>query len=242
MKTNNKLTAMLIVAGILVGMYVSAIYTASGQEYVPAPDDAENMLITDGNQWEFLRHPATETAAAGYDWTSDNMVFYELMGNSSVVPATIEAYTDPSRGAIDLYKVFGYGVNAVEIRFFSRVDSGAHDEEDTFDFELYAFANNSNYGPALPVYTTTGTGCAVGTGLCSYQPDSGNALAYGRWVDTIAGTDCWPVGVAITDSGNNHICTITFDLMGNRYLLLRTFNSGGGASEAGEVGAIIRAY
>lgn len=216
-----------------------------GQQVVSPPNiKVVNELVTDSTRWVSLRTAATETAAAGYDWTSDNMVFYELVGNSNTAPAPVKDYIDATNGLIDVWDELGYGVNSVCIAFYSSGDGSpisAHDEEDTFDFELVAFAD-STYGPALPVYLTSSNGCAVGTGLCSYDPIAGTALSYGRWVDTISGTDSWPTGVTITDSGNNRIACIHYDLMGCRYLLLRTFKSGGGDSEAHNVGAIIRRF
>ena len=228
-----------ILFGTLLLITVSA-YLAIGQSYIPRPQYAGNGLLTDGKPWVDLRTAATETAAAGYVWTSDNMLFYEMVGNSSTNPSTIAAYITATNGVIDVWKELGWGVNEVTISFYSAKDSTGNDEDDTFDFELYAFANNSNYGPAIPVYITTGNQCIVGTGVCAYQPVSGAThTTLGRWVDTINGSDKWPAGVSIVNSGGNQRCTITFDLKGKRYLLLRTFGSGGGASEAGEIGAII---
>ena len=228
----------------LVGLFIAVVaYLAIGQSYIPRPSYSGDELITAGKPWVDLRTAAKETADAGYVWTSDNMVFYELVGNSSTNPATIKTYINATNGLIDVWDKLGWGTNAVQIAFYSAKDATENDEDDTFAFELYAFANNSNYGPALPVYITTGTACIVGTGVCAYQPVSGAThTTLGRWVDTISGTDKWPVGVVVTDSGNNNICTLTLDLMGNRYLILRTFNSAGGALEAGEIGAIIRGY
>jgi len=219
---------------VLVAMSLSA-YFAFGQVWLSRPAGSGQELYTAAKGWKSMRTAAAETAAAGYVWTSADMNFYALVANSSTVPSTVNTYIGATNGLIDVWSELGWGINGVTISFFTESDAA----DDTFAFELYAFADDSRYGPALPVYLTTSTNCAVGTGQCDYHPTTGTAQASGLWVDTISGTDCWPSGVTISDSGNNRICTMSFDMRGCRYLLLRTFNSGGTGTEAALIGAVI---
>ena len=191
-------------------------------------------LYTETSRWVLLHALAAEDASAGYDQTATDMNWSAIM----IDTATIEA----SEQLFDVYAAFGSGVNAVQIAFWS---DKADIENDSFDFELYAYSNDL-YGPAIPVYKTTGNACKTGTDLCSVHPTLGTSQVDGvnkaKWCDTISGTDCWPTGVTVKDSGNSRLCTITFDLMGCRYLILRTFNADGSGTECSKVGAIIRRY
>lgn len=72
-------------------------------------------------------------------------------------------------------------------------------------FKIYAY--KSTNGPATLVCTGTATlGTAVTGGTNEF------------YADTISTTDYWPTDIVIADSGNNRVCTLSFDLLGHKYL------------------------
>jgi hypothetical protein len=221
-----------VVVMIVLGLLYNA---AQSQQHLYQPPEKGYELFTDAKPWKLFRTAGAEDGAAGYALSSTDLCFATIVGGGSIVAADVAAHIEATNGLIDVWNTLGWGTNQVTIAFFS-VDDAAND---TFDFELYAWADASPYGPAIPVYATTGNACIVGTYDCVKHPITGTAQAGGQWVDTIAGTDMWPSSVIVTDSGNNRLCTMTFDLRGCRYLLLRVFDAGGGVTEAAKIGAII---
>jgi hypothetical protein len=172
-------------------------------------------LFTAVSPWLDFRTPATETGSAAYDFTAANGSWAEICVDSTTITAT--------NGVIDVMGETGggWGGNGIEIAFFSEDDTA----DDSFGFELFAFAD-SLYGPAIPVYATGTTACAVGTRTCTTHPITGVTQASGLWVDTIDGTDYWG-GITVLDSGTNHIARIMFDMRGYRYFWLRIIGSHG---------------
>jgi len=197
-----------------------------------APMESGKILYTANMPWRALRTPAAETGAAAYDFTAANGGWSDICVDTATIAAT--------NGLVDVMGVSGdgWGGNGIEIAFYANDPKDA--ANDTFDFEIFAYAD-SLYGPAVKVYATSGNANAVGTRICTTNPVTGAAQAAGLWVDTIAGTDYWD-GVTISNSGNNSIAILRFDLRGYRYVWLRTFNQGGGGTEAALVGAIYRLY
>lgn len=195
------------------------------------PVDAMRELSTARREWKLLRTEAAETGSGAYDRTGADGDWSDLVANTTTVAAT--------NGMIDVLTTIGWGVNGVEIAFFT--DPGDDPTQpDTFDFEIYAW-RDSNYGPPVRVYATTGNGCAIGTAILVTHPTSGTTLTESNWCDTISGVDYWQ-GVSVHNSGNNGICRLTFDLRGYRYLWLRIFNAAGGGTECAGVGALISGY
>lgn len=196
----------------------------------PRPALAEGeVLATVNMQWVELKANGTESSnlttslTGAIDWSDI------IISNDHV---------DKTDGLIDIRALLAKGTNGVTIAFFSNVDDIA---TDTFDFDLLAY-KNAPYGPALPVFLTTGNQCLLGTMVAKKHPVTGTAQANGLWCGTIAGTDAWPGGVTVNDSATNRICTISFDLRGCRYLKLNTFNAAGGGTEAGTIGAVITGH
>lgn len=192
--------------------------------------DAGKQLFTDIKPWVLLR------AAGALDSNTAATVLssVDLSAGTYLVDRSNIAATN---GMIDILGELGYGVNSVTIAFFS-VDDAAND---TFDIELYAW-KDSPYGPAMPVFLSSGNACITGTMACLKHPTLGTTQASGKWIDTISGTDCWPSGVIIADSGNNRLCTLTFDLMGCRFIRLRLWDAASGGTVAAKIGAIVTGY
>ncbi len=215
---------LAIVVGVVVGQG-----TINAPQH-PVYDGKE--LFTAAKPWVLLRAAgdvdAASLDAAGYLTSADGMDYSTKVVNKTTVDATT--------GMIDVWTSLGWGANAVTITFWS-VDDAANDD---FDIGVFAW-KDSYWGPAIPVYQTTGDACKVGTYKCLKHPTLGTAQASGLWVDTISGTDTWPTGVTVNDSANNRLCTMTFDLMGCRYVKVVIW-SGAGVSPAANIGAIITTY
>ena len=209
---------------------------ATAQVPYPAeriPRDVGRELFTPAKGWVLMRTTGVVDGAtldaAGYSLTADDISWGTVVVNETTIDAT--------NGMIDVWDELGYGINAVTIAFF--VDNDA--ANDDFDFSLYAW-KDSPYGPAIPVFSTTGDACFVGTYDAVKHPTTGVATTAGLWVDIIDGTDHWPAGVTIADSGNNGICTMTFDLMGCRYLHAAVWSADGNGNKAVTIGAIITGH
>jgi len=194
-----------------------------------APLKAGRPLATPSFGWQLLRANATEDQAAAHDLTADNLDWSDIIINVE--------HAQNTDGIIDI-RSFGKVGNGVDIAFFTNATDAAND---TFDFELIAYKEGP-YGPGKHVFLTSGNQCIVGTHDCKKHPTLGTAQSAGLWVDTIAGTDCWPSGVVITDTAVNRIAVMSFDMRGFRYLYLNVFNAGGTGTEAATIGCIITAY
>jgi len=188
-------------------------------------------LYTPNNRFAVLRTPGTldgaSLQAAGYEPSVDDISWSTKVVDAATIKAT--------NGMIDVWDAMGYGINSVQIALFS-VDDSANDD---FDLGLFVW-KDSKHGPALPAFTTTGDSCKVGTYKCAKHPVTGVDQPGGLWVDTIKGIDAWPTEMIIADSTHNHICSLSFDLMGARYIKLVLW-SGGAVSPASNIGAIITA-
>lgn len=223
---------------------------APAQSTVPQAFDQGQELFTNPGPWKMALAPAATSGTTALDLTATDLCFYAYLAGSSTdqatVKATIEAAYTAGTGEIDVWKTLGWGVNVVELAFFTGSAATAGDAaDDYFGFELYAWADSSPFGPGVPVCVTGTSACKVGTMKLAYLPYGSTATAIlsgGAWVDTIAITDCWG-GVTIVDSGtdNGRICRLIVDLRGYRYLKLRTFGAAG-ATKAANIGAIIRRY
>jgi len=228
---------MLLALALGLG-YIGLRNTEAGTPYIQRPYMAGQDLLTPAKPWKELRTPAAETAAAAYA-TTDDLSFYTIVAGSAMLATDIGTNITSTNGLFDVFTELGWGTNAVTIAFYV---NGPNDVgNDTFDFQLYAW-KDSIFGPAMPVYITASNACKAGTYDCDINPIDGSTESTGQWVDTISGTDCWPADVTISDSTNNRLCTMTFDLMGSRYLLLRVFDALGGGTEAQWVGAVITGY
>jgi len=223
---------------ILFLLFAGTVGYLFGQPHISQPADTGRELFTPVTPWVLLRTPATEDAAAATDLTATYPSFYDIVAGGNTSAAAIKTNIDDTNGVIDVLADLGWGVNAVEIAFFTTSDAA----NDTFDFELWAWRDNSLYGPGKLVYKTTSAANAVGTADCTRHPITGATQSSGLWADTISGTDYWPTGVTVTDSGTNQIAIVTFDLMGYRYLRCLVYNAGGTSTECAAVGAIISGF
>jgi hypothetical protein len=202
------------------------------------------FMKTPVNPWVQLLSAQGETAATTLDLTSGDTF--------KAISLAVAQHSGNSAGQVfDITEAFGKSANGAILCFYSRADAA----NDTFDFDLYGIreapnsdqsadtdAGNVAISAVMPIYITSSNACKVGTMPLGYDPDGEDYDATTLAVDTITGTDCWPTGVTVNDSGNNRLCTIHFDLMGCRYLYLNTFNAGGGGTEAANIGALITAW
>ena len=227
------ITAVCLSVTVLLWMPLLRAQPVANIQY---PFGQGQELFTPEKPWKYV---LTASGSVTLSSATTDLTGTDLSWGTFVVSATNITATN---GLIDVWDELGYGVNAVTLAFFTVDDA----DGDNFDIDLYAWAGAdqtaSLYGPAMPVYLTTGDACVVGTYDCVKLPSIGTAQSGGLWVDTIAGTDRWPTGVTITDSGSNGICTMTFDLMGCRYLYVRLWNGSTGGTEAANIGMIMRGY
>lgn len=187
-----------------------------------------SVLNTPNYSWSLWRALAAEDAAAAYDLTLD------CLDLSTIAPAS---GTD---GIVDTYADIGLGANMLEIAFFTSSDS----ENDTFDIQIIAWASgsgNATYGPGVIVFQSSSNACKIGTQVCKKHPTLGTSQASGLWCDTISGTDAWG-GVTIIDNAGNRLCRLLVDIRGYDLIMIRIFNAGGGGTECGNVGSIVRSY
>jgi len=200
------------------------------------PINTGRELFTPMSAWALMRAEASEDGDTALDLDTDNSASdYDFA--DVVVNATTVAATD---GLIDAELLLGYGMNGLEIAFFSDPTDSTND---TFDFEIFAY-RDGDYGPPVAVYSTTGAACAIGTQIIRTHPTTGVDLintTYGGWCDTISGTDHWD-GVIVVNSGNNRICRLIFDRRGYRFFWVRIFNAGGTSTECAGVGVVVSGY
>jgi len=214
------------------------MFSVDGGISVPQykPADTGRELYTPMAGWHLMRAEAAETGslalALDTDNTSSDFDYPDVVVNATTILAT--------EGLIDAETLLGYGCNGLEIAFFSDPTDAT---DDTFDFEIFAY-RNSDYGPPVQVYGTTGAACAIGTQIIRTHPTTGVDLintTYGGWCDTIYGTDHWD-GANVINSGNNRICRLRFDRRGYRFFWVRIFNAGGTSTECAGVGVIVSGY
>lgn len=117
-------------------------------------------------------------------------------------------------GIIDVWDTFNGCANGVELAFYGTTTA---DQTVTIDVDAW---RNGPTGPVIPVFRGGAASGLLGTMVCSYLPygNTQTAVTSGLWLDTLTGTDCWPTGVTVVDSGSNRICRLRFDLDGCRYV------------------------
>lgn len=89
--------------------------------------------------------------------------------------------------------------NNVQVMFY-----GTDAANETCNYKIYAYRA---YGPAVMV-------CSGVFTLGTAKTGTTNTF----YADTITVTDYWPTEVIVSDSGNNRVCTLTFDLLGYNYV------------------------
>lgn len=219
------MVCLLMLTGLLTLNKLSAIPI----QLPDRPIMLGGALTTEIKPWALLRTPGVVDGLVGEYLAIEDMCYATMIDPNGISPAT---------GVFDVYSQLGWNANGVTIAFFTTSASDA--ANDVFDVEIYAY-KDSWYGPAMPVFLTTGNQCIIGTYPCLKHPTLGTTQASGKWVDTIAGTDCWPGGCTINDSGNNRLCTISFDLRGCRFVKFRVW-AAAGTTKAVAIGAIITGH
>lgn len=190
-------------------------------------------------QGEFLATPVypvkkfldvgAEMSSAAFDLTADP----PETRYSDLITST-DKKSDSSLGIVDTLELFGDACNGVSVMFY-----GTDGENETAGFDLLAFKRTPETMYGRMVYTTD-TGLLLGTRVCDLDPIDGSAIASGLWADTLSGTNYWDDAV-VTNSANDDIVSLDFDLKGHSILYLRTHNVGGG-SEMASLGAIITGW
>ena len=181
-------------------------------------------LRTIRKPWALLRAAAAEDAAATLD------------------PATTDFDYSGQSGLLDIDSLLGENVNGIELAAFTPSDG----DGDTFGLDLLAYRDSGDYGPGVPILTTSATGCVIGTAKCAVHPTTGVAQANGLWCDSMTITDRWGDAangaVTVINTGNNGIARVSFDFRGYRYLKPSVFAADGSGTECGAVGLVFSGW
>lgn len=135
-------------------------------------------------------------STARYDWntfrtavTKDDTALDGTTANATY------AYADMPDAAIVAHENW----NNIQVLFY-----GTDAANETCNYKIYAYRTN---GPAVLVCTGVVTLGTAKTGATNTF-----------YADTITVTDYWPTEVIVSDSGNNRVCTLTFDLLGYSHI------------------------
>jgi hypothetical protein len=124
-------------------------------------------------------------------------------------------------------------VNGIEIAF-----SGTDANNETFSYKVYAYRKTN--GPATLVCSGAGT---LGTQAVLLNPSTGATATNTFWADTLTCTSVWPATVTLSDSGNNGVARLTFDLLGYSHIYVEITNADGTTGvEAASVAAWYAGY
>jgi len=122
---------------------------------------------------------------------------------------TAEAIDNPVMAAntFDSKPSYAKGINAAAIRGLELILAAIGDENGTIDVRLWG-GRNPHSGPAQLIADITFT---LGTMVCNKDPQTGQSTELTRYADTAAITSYWPTDIKAVNSGNNLLCTISFD-------------------------------
>lgn len=140
---------------------------------------------------------ATQTSQL--DWSP---LRSSVSADDTALDGTTENYTfafgDKPTAAIQVHQNWNNGTV-----YFSGTDAA----NETCNYKLYAWREN---GPALLICSGTFT---LGAGV------TGGTNEF--YADTITATDTWPTTIVTSDAdGNNRVATLSFDLVGCKYIYL----------------------
>jgi len=122
---------------------------------------------------------------------------------------TVEAVDNPALAAntFDSKPVYAQGINANVIRGLELILAAIGDENGTVGVRLWG-GRNVDSGPAQLIADITFT---LGTMACNKDPQIQQATTLTRYADSAAITPYWPTDIKAVNSGNNLLCTISFD-------------------------------
>jgi hypothetical protein len=122
---------------------------------------------------------------------------------------SVDAVDNPQLTAntYDSRPSFAKSINAAAIRGLEIILAGIGDENGTASVRLWG-GRNPHSGPAQLIADITFT---LGTMACNKDPQTQKATDLTRYADSAAITSYWPTDIKASNSGNNLLCTISFD-------------------------------
>lgn len=122
---------------------------------------------------------------------------------------SVEAVDNPVMAAntFDSRPAYANGINAAAIRGIELITVGVGDENGTVGVRLWG-GRNPRSGPAQLIANITFT---LGTMACNKDPQTKEETDLTRFADTAVVTSYWPTDIKAPNSGNNLLCTISFD-------------------------------
>ncbi len=124
-------------------------------------------LDTPAFPWHLMRGLGSEDQAAATNLASANMDASEVYGDHLGSGAQVA----DGGGYLFSKRVFGRGLNSLEICFFTDSDAA----NDTFGFELWKW-RAGKFGQGIKVFDTTLTACIIGTQVCKTHPTLGTPI------------------------------------------------------------------
>ena len=122
---------------------------------------------------------------------------------------SVEAVDNPALAAstFDSKPSFAQGINAAAIRGLELILAAIGDENGTVAVRLWG-GRNPHSGPSQLIADITFT---LGTMACNKDPQTKEETDLTRYADTAVITSYWPTDIKAVNSGNNLLCTISFD-------------------------------
>jgi hypothetical protein len=122
---------------------------------------------------------------------------------------SVEAVDNPALSANTFDSEPGYAknINIAPIRGLELILAATGSENGTVGVRLWG-GRNPQSGPAQLIADITFT---LGTMVCNKDPQTGKPTSLTRYADSAAVTSYWPTDIKAVNSGNNLLCTISFD-------------------------------
>ena len=122
---------------------------------------------------------------------------------------SVEVVDNPQLAAntFDSKPSFAHGINAAAIRGLELILVATGDDNGIVGVRLWG-GRNPQSGPAQLIADITFT---LGTMVCNKDPQTGLTTNLTRYADSAVVTSRWPTDIKAVNSGNNLLCTVSFD-------------------------------
>jgi hypothetical protein len=122
---------------------------------------------------------------------------------------SVEAVDNPQLAAntFDSKPSFAKGINIDVIRGLELILAASGNDNGVVGVRLWG-GRNENSGPAQLIADITFT---LGTMVCNKDPQTGKPTSLTKYADSAAVTSYWPTDIKAVNSGNNLLCTVSFD-------------------------------
>jgi hypothetical protein len=122
---------------------------------------------------------------------------------------SVEVIDNPAMAAntFDSKPPYAHGINISSIKGLELILAANGDDNGVVGVRLWG-GRNPQSGPAQLIADITFT---VGTMACNKDPQTGKPTSLTRYADSAAITSYWPTDIKAVNSGNNLLCTVSFD-------------------------------